>query len=96
MPVRYRCRHCGAVLWEFKYVGQDYYGLPSPSEVMNVYGGICPVCKRELRAPSTEDIKINGATTSYGLEPTASINNRLVLQHFSRYQAMETAYKAEA
>ncbi len=64
MPVRYICRHCGTVLWEFKHVGQDYYGLPTPTEVMNVYGGICPNCKRELRKPDLEDIRINWGGTS--------------------------------
>lgn len=59
MPVKYVCRHCGYVLWEFNKVGQDYFGLPSPSEVINAHGGICPRCKHDLRRPSLKDIKIN-------------------------------------
>jgi len=73
MPVRYLCRHCGAILWEFKHVGQDYYGLPTPTEVINVYGGICPNCKRELRRPSLNDIRINAGfneTSAPGLVNT--------------------------
>lgn len=58
MPVRYTCRHCGFVLWEFKHVGQDCYGLPSPSEIITFYGGICPKCKKELSKPSLNDISI--------------------------------------
>lgn len=71
MPVKYRCRHCGYVLWEFKHVGQDCYGLPTPTEVMNVYGGICPNCKRELRSPGLNDIKIRyhpGKPSAFGEE----------------------------
>ncbi len=59
MPVKYVCRHCGYVLWEFNKVGQDYFGLPSPSEVINAHGGICPRCKHDLRRPSLKDIKIS-------------------------------------
>lgn len=59
MPVRYICRHCGFILWEFKHVGQDCYGLPSPSEIITFYGGICPKCKKELSKPSLNDISIS-------------------------------------
>ncbi|ADI32324.1 hypothetical protein [Staphylothermus hellenicus] len=58
MPVRYVCKHCGYVLWEFKEVGQDYYGIPTPEEVIRVYGGICPKCKHDLSIPSINDISI--------------------------------------
>ncbi|GEM_PF-426267 len=58
MPVKYVCRNCGFVLWEFREVGQDYYGVPTPEEVIRVYGGICPRCKSDLRMPSLNDISI--------------------------------------
>ncbi len=58
MPVKYICRKCGYVLWEFKRVGQDCYGLPTPSEVIAFYGGICPNCKRELSKPTLNDIHV--------------------------------------
>lgn len=58
MPIRYVCKHCGLVLWEFKEVGQDYYGLPTPEEIIRVYGGICPRCKADLTIPSMNDISI--------------------------------------
>ncbi|RLG82286.1 MAG: hypothetical protein DRO40_08060 [Thermoprotei archaeon] len=58
MPVQYICRKCGYILWEFKRVGQDCYGLPTPSEIIEFYGGICPGCKRELGRPTMDDIHI--------------------------------------
>jgi rubredoxin len=51
MPIRYRCRHCGYVLYEFKGVGQSYIGAPSPLEVIKLVGHICPSCKRVLELP---------------------------------------------
>ncbi len=58
MPIRYVCKHCGYVIWEFKQVGQDYFGIPTPSEIMLATGGICPNCKRELSIPTLSDIRI--------------------------------------
>ena len=40
----------------FKKVGQDFYGIPSPSEVISWFGGSCPVCGKELRTPSLNNI----------------------------------------
>ncbi|MEM0368566.1 MAG: hypothetical protein QW816_06455 [Desulfurococcaceae archaeon] len=51
MPIRYRCKHCGHVLYEFKGVGQSYIGAPSPLEVIKLVGHICPSCKRILELP---------------------------------------------
>jgi hypothetical protein len=65
MPVKYVCKHCGFVLWEFKEVGQDYYGIPTPEEVIRVYGGICPRCKHDLTLPSLNDITIEPATRKH-------------------------------
>ncbi len=58
MVVRYVCKHCGYIIWEFREVGQDYYGIPTPSEIMLVTGGICPRCKHELSMPEISNIKI--------------------------------------
>lgn len=58
MPVKYVCKHCGYILWEFREVGQDYYGIPTPEEVIRVYGGICPKCKHDLSIPSLSNISI--------------------------------------
>lgn len=51
MPIRYRCKHCGYVLYEFKGVGQSYIGAPSPLEVIKLVGHICPSCKKILEIP---------------------------------------------
>lgn len=51
MPVKYRCRHCGYILYEFKGVGQSYIGIPTPSEVIKLVGYVCPHCKRVLETP---------------------------------------------
>lgn len=58
MPVIYVCRVCGFKLYEFERVGQDYFGVPTPSEVINWYGGVCPKCNSKLNRPSLEDIVI--------------------------------------
>ncbi len=57
MPVKYVCRYCGYVLWEFQRVGQDYFGVPTPDEIKRVHG-VCPGCKRELSEPHLDDIVI--------------------------------------
>lgn len=51
MPVKFRCRHCGYVLYEFKGVGQNYVGVPTPLEVIKLVGYVCPNCKRVLEVP---------------------------------------------
>ena len=65
MGVKYVCKHCGYVIWEFKHVGQDYYGIPTPSEIMLVTGGFCPRCHHELSIPSIEDITIKATKRKY-------------------------------
>jgi len=58
LPVKYICNNCGYVLWSFERVGQDYYGVPTPEEVIRVHGGICPRCKKDLVFNGIEDIVI--------------------------------------
>ncbi len=57
MPVKYVCSNCGYVLWDFRRVGQDYYGVPTPEEVIRVVG-VCPRCKKELKLPTMDEIVI--------------------------------------
>ncbi|MEM4487841.1 MAG: hypothetical protein QXK88_03435 [Desulfurococcaceae archaeon] len=52
MVIRYKCKHCGQVLYEFKGVGQSYIGVPTPIEVVKLIGYICPSCKKTLDNPS--------------------------------------------
>jgi DNA-directed RNA polymerase subunit RPC12/RpoP len=77
MPIKYVCSNCGETIFEFKYVGQDYYGIPTPKEIYNLYGGICPHCHKELRLPSLEDIEIRPRLHVYSLgKMPASIPTR--------------------
>jgi DNA-directed RNA polymerase subunit RPC12/RpoP len=49
MPVIYRCSHCGTIIYRFLRAGQDYFGLPSPSELLARLGSNrCPVCGKPL------------------------------------------------
>ncbi|MEM1559948.1 MAG: hypothetical protein QXZ41_06300 [Ignisphaera sp.] len=48
MPVIYRCIKCGATVFAFLRAGQDYYGVPSPSELFVRVGSRCPKCGRDL------------------------------------------------
>jgi len=58
MPVVCRCRRCGGVLYVHPYVGFNSYGVPTPSEVMLMYGGRCPVCGAWLTQPSVDDVVV--------------------------------------
>ncbi len=44
----------------FERVGQDCFGLPSPSELVMRYEGKCPNCGRILGTPTIDDVKILG------------------------------------
>lgn len=63
MPIVYRCHRCGFILHVFVRVGQNSYGVPTPSELASQFGGICPRCGAPLGKPSLSDIivKPNGA-----------------------------------
>ncbi len=59
-------------------MGQDYFGLPSPSEVINAHGGICPRCKHDLRRPGLKDIKISLARRGRPSILDSSIHNDIL------------------
>jgi len=59
MPIVYRCQKCGCILDVYARVGQDPYGVRTPSEIAARYGGICPCCGRRLNSrPSFTDITV--------------------------------------
>jgi len=58
MPVVYRCRSCGFILHVYERVGQDRYGIPTPSRIAIRYGGRCPRCGAPLGTPSLGDILV--------------------------------------
>lgn len=58
MPVIYKCKICGSTLYSFEKVGQDFYGLPTPSELATKLGGKCSKCGRNLGAPELDGIKL--------------------------------------
>ncbi|AHC51568.1 hypothetical protein SUSAZ_06160 [Sulfolobus acidocaldarius SUSAZ] len=58
MPVKYVCRNCGYTLYNFDKVGQDFYGVRTPSEIRSIFGGKCPRCGKPLNAPAIEDVRI--------------------------------------
>ena len=61
MPVIYRCRGCGRVLYTFERVGQSYYGLPTPSEFVVRFGRTCPYCGRPLNTNvDLDDVRVEG------------------------------------
>ena len=57
MPVVYRCRGCGYILYAIERVGNPY-GVKTPSEVISMYGGVCPKCGRRLEKPGLKDVEI--------------------------------------
>ncbi len=58
MPVMYKCSVCGSELYSFEKVGQDFYGLPTPSELAIKLGGKCPKCRSGLKSAGVENIKL--------------------------------------
>ena len=58
MPIVYRCKSCGFILHVFVKVGQNSYGVPTPSELASWYGGICPMCGHPLERPRLDDIVV--------------------------------------
>ena len=64
MPIVFRCKTCGYVLHYLEYVGQDYIGVPSLTEILGKYGYMCPKCKTRLSPPSREDIIITSVAVA--------------------------------
>jgi|UniRef100_A0A7J2T9R6 hypothetical protein len=58
MPVIYKCSNCGTVIYKFMRAGQDYYGVPSPSELMIRVRSTCPNCGKSL----SNNIELNHIT----------------------------------
>ncbi|MEM1896130.1 MAG: hypothetical protein QXW05_02705 [Ignisphaera sp.] len=48
MPVIYKCAKCGTIIYTFLRAGQDYYGVPSPSELIVRISSTCPSCGKIL------------------------------------------------
>ena len=64
VPVVYVCRHCGEIIYVFERVGQDCYGLPTPSELKERVGAVCPRCKMPLGEPSLSEVFVLGRAPS--------------------------------
>jgi len=62
--VIYKCKGCGSIVYRFERVGQDCYGLPTPSELAARFDGSCPVCGRQLSKPALNDVVILGRVRS--------------------------------
>lgn len=45
MPLRYRCRNCNNILYEYR---PNSYGIPTPTKVVRAYRRVCPFCGSEL------------------------------------------------
>ncbi|AWS00669.1 hypothetical protein [Metallosphaera hakonensis] len=58
MAVIYKCKECRKVLYSFEKVGQDFYGVRTPSEISSIYGGKCPKCGKKLNVPLIDDISV--------------------------------------
>lgn len=58
LAVIYVCRGCDEPLYIFNRVGQDSFGLPTPSELKGRVSSRCPRCGREFNIPSINDVII--------------------------------------
>ncbi|MEO3992831.1 MAG: hypothetical protein QN229_00725 [Desulfurococcaceae archaeon TW002] len=58
MPVTYRCGSCGKILFTFRSVGQDSFGVPTPDELFSKIGIKCPGCGKLFSKPKLDRIKI--------------------------------------
>jgi hypothetical protein len=99
MPVRYKCKSCGFVLYEYtsrEEMGNErYMGLLSPMQVAAKYDFTCPRCGRALNTrPGKEDIKVRpvrAGSRSYpefGEGGEKKKNPGLRARLVSRYQAV--------
>ena len=89
MPIVYRCKHCGFILHVFVRVGQNSYGVPTPSELMSQYGDHCPRCGHRLTPPSLSDIiiKPNGPEELLATLEEAKRTMRISFRGIERYLA---------
>ena len=54
VPIRYICRRCGTILYEYTRVSEQYpCGAPSPDAVARIYNYVCPVCRAQLNPDTT-------------------------------------------
>jgi len=60
MPVIFRCGKCNTIIYKFERVGQDCFGLPTPSELLVMFNSKCPSCGKRLKLPDIDDIVIVG------------------------------------
>lgn len=51
MAIKYVCKRCGHVLYEFTKIGSSI-GLLTPLEVAKLHGYVCPSCKSPLEVPT--------------------------------------------
>jgi hypothetical protein len=71
VPVRYRCKQCGFILYEYNEdIGRrKYWGVPTPSDIAGIYNGVCPRCGRKLNTkPTRDDIIVRLAGKGAGKE----------------------------
>jgi len=54
MTIRYICKKCGFILYEFKNI-RGSQGLLTPLQVAHMYGYICPKCGRRIEFKEDED-----------------------------------------
>lgn len=62
MPVTYKCGSCGKILFVFRSVGQDSFGIPTPEELFSKIGSRCPGCGKILSKPKPGKIKVTSKT----------------------------------
>ncbi|MGC8975094.1 MAG: hypothetical protein ACP5KB_02715 [Thermoprotei archaeon] len=62
MPITYKCGSCGKILFIFRSVGQDSFGIPTPEELFSKIGNRCPRCGKILSKPKLDKIKVTSKT----------------------------------
>ena len=87
MPIVYRCRRCGYVLYVFARVGQSSYGVATPSEVKALFGGRCPRCGGLLGEPRARDVDVV-ADPGLVRARLEMLREELVSQHSSFLQVL--------
>jgi len=66
LPIVFKCKRCGHVLYAVTGSKSDYLGVPSSAEVIGWHGGRCPKCGKKLELPKPEDVKV---AVFYGKKP---------------------------